>query len=344
MTGMWGLGMRLRAIAVLLVVGFSVAAMDAAEVCTSQSQMKPEQRDGLAAAALRLAGAVAKADDGALRSDSIGDLQANFTPVTNLVGATAPQLRGAAPVVEQIYVLDASSLTKGADGANPDAQFYCTLNKSVAEADFTIPQLPPGVYGFAMVRFEGAVPYRVSMLLRQEAGAWKLAGLYPKALSADGHEGLWFWTQARSLEAAKEPWTAWLYLQEAKALLTPAGFVSSTHLVKLGDEVTAATPPALAGGLSAETPLVLKGADGAEFRVTALSVDALGPDRLDVSEHIKADALGDGTTARKRNADAAAALLAAHPELRKAFHGVLVSTDVPNNAPFATELAMGEIH
>ncbi len=328
----------------MMLAGLVAPVGYGAEVCTSQSAMKPGQRDGLTAAATRLAMEVEKADDATLRSDSIGDLQANFTPVTNLVAATAPHLRGAAARVEQVYVLDASTLTKAADGANPDAQFYCTLNKSAAEADFTIPQLPPGVYGFAMVRFEGAAPWRVSMLLRQEAGVWKLAGLYPKALTADGHEGLWFWTQARSLAAAKESWTAWLYLQEARLLLTPAGFVSSTHLVKLGDEVTAATPPALSAGLSAETPLVLKGADGAEFRVTALSVDALGADRLDVSEHIKADALGDGTAARKRNADAAAALLAAHPELRKAFHGVLVSTDVPNQAPFATELSMAEIH
>ena len=328
------------AVGLLLLGG---GEMFAAESCTPQAEMLPAQRDVLAGVAGRLALAVQKADDAALREGSIGDLQANFTPVSTLVAGTAPQLRGATFAVEQLYLLDASTLTKGADGANPDAQFYCALNKSVAEADFTIPQLPPGLYAFAMVRFEATQPYRVSMLLRQEAGAWKLAGLYPKALSADGHEGLWFWQAARSLEAAKEPWTAWLYLQEAKSLLTPAGFVSSTHLIKLGDELTAATPPALSAGLSVETPLVLKGIDGAEFRVTALAVETLGPDRLDVSEHIKADALGDGAAARKRNADAAAALLAAHPELRKAFHGVLVSTDVPNQAPFATELAMSEI-
>ena len=90
---------------------------------------------------------------------------------------------------------------------------------------------------------------------------------------------------------------------------------------------------------------MLKGANGDEVRVTGLAVDdSLGADRLDVTERIKAEALGDGDTARKRNAEAAAALLAAHPELRKAFHGVLVLTDVPGAAPFATELAMGEIH
>ncbi len=320
-------------------------AVYGAESCTTQSQMKPAERDALSGAAKSLAVAIAGGNNEALRNGATAELSSDFASVTRLAAATASHVRGATPEVEQIYVLDASSLNKTATGANPDAQFFCTLNQSIAEADFTIPQLPPGKYGFAMVRFEAAQPYRVSMLLRMDGGQWKLAGFYPKALSADGHEGKWFWTEARALGAAKEPWTAWLYLQEARLLLTPAPFISSTHLQKLNDELTAATPPAIAGGLSAETPLVLKGVDGTEVRVTGLAVDdSLGSDRLDVAEHIKADALGDGDTARKRNAAAASALLAAHPELRKAFHGVLVLTDVPGAAPFATELAMAEIH
>ncbi len=330
-------------VSVLMFLGLLGRAFGA-ESCTTQSQMKPADRDALAAAASGLGVAIQADNQAALESAAIPELQADFGPVTRLAAATATHLRGSTLQVESLYILDASTLAKTSAGANPDAQFFCTLNQTVAEADFTIPQLPPGRYAFAIMRFQAAQPFRVSLLLRQEAGQWKLAGFYPKALSADGHEGLWFWTEARTLATAKQPWTAWLYLQEAKSLLTPAGFVSSTHLVKLNDELTAATPPALAGGLSSETPLVLKAADGSEVRVTGLAVDdSLGSDRLDVAEHIRADALGDGDTARKRNAEAAAALLAAHPELRKAFHGVLVSTDVPNSTSFATELAMSEI-
>src|SRR6202044_3154796 len=99
---------------------------------------------------------------------------------------------------EQVYLLDASNLAKTASGANPDAQFFCNLNKTVNEAQFAIPQLPPGQYAFAMVRMESATPWRLSMLLRQQGGQWLLAGLYPKQLTAGGHDGLWYWQQART--------------------------------------------------------------------------------------------------------------------------------------------------
>ena len=85
-----------------------------------------------------------------------------------------------------------------------------------------------------------------------------MAGLYPKPLDAAGHDGLWYWTQARQLIASKQPWSAWLYLQEAQQLLQPAGFVSSTHLDKLGAELSTAAPPAARSLTSGRTPLVVK--------------------------------------------------------------------------------------
>ena len=59
--------------------------------------------------------------------------------------------------------------------------------------------------------------------------------------------------------------------------------------------------------------------------------------------HLKVDQMGDPVAARKRNSDAMAALLAAYPEMRKAFHGVWVVTQVPGQNPFATEQPMSEI-
>jgi hypothetical protein len=319
----------------------------AAETCTTQSQMQAAERDALAAAAAALASKIQANDANAVRSATIAEFRTDFSAMASEIASVAPKLTGSQPQVEQIYILDATTLTKTASGANPDAQFFCALNKSVNEAEFSIPQLPPGKYAFAMVRMDSTNPWRISLLLRQEGGQWLLAGLYPKHLTADGHDGLWYWKQARTLNAAapKEPWNAWLYYQEAQALLMPANFVSSTHLDKLQSELTAALPSAVSGGLSTDVPLVLKGGDGSEFRITTLSVeDAPGSaDKLDIAAHIKVDALGDGTVARKRNVDAMAALLAAHPELRKSFHGVWVFADAPNQSPYATELAMSEI-
>ena len=89
----------------------------------------------------------------------------------------------------------------------------------------------------------------MSFLLRQEQGQWTMAGFYPKALSAAGHDGLWYWTQARTMTAQKERWNAWLYYQQAESLLTPVNFLQSTHLEKLKAEASAVAPPALSEGV-----------------------------------------------------------------------------------------------
>jgi hypothetical protein len=315
-----------------------------AETCTTQSQMKEADRNLLANSAAMLAAKVAADDSDGVKALTIADFRSDFSPMASAIASTALHVHGSDPEVEQVYMLDASNLAKPAGGGNPDAQFFCSLNNSPAEAQFAIPQLPPGQYAFAMVRMQSATPWRLSFLLRQESGTWLLAGFYPKQLTASGHDGLWYWQQARSLAAQKQPWNAWLYYQEAAALLYPAPFVSSTHLDKLQNETSAAMPPAVSGGLGADAPLVVKGADGTEFRFTSLGVnDSLHAEKIDVVAHLKVDELGDAAVARKRNIDAMTALLAAHPELRQSFHGVFVAADAPNQTPFVTQLDMTEI-
>lgn len=332
-------------IAVLTVAANSVRA---AETCTTQSQMKPVERETLAQAAVNLATKIQANDANGVRPLTIADFQKDFTGIAGVIATTAPKLAGAQIQVEQLYILDASTLAKTASGANPDAQFLCNLNQTPAEAEFSIPQLPPGKYAFAMVRLDSATPWRLSFLLRQDTGSgqpqWLLAGLYPSHLTAVGHDGLWYWQQARGLVVAKEVWNAWLYYQEAQTLLVPANFVGSTHLDKLQAEFSSAVPSPISGGLGPDTPLVLKAADGKEFRVTALTVeDYRGGDNIDVVAHIKVESVTDSVAARQLNVAAASALIATHPELRKAFHGVWVFSDAPGQSPYATELAMSEI-
>ena len=337
-------GFRWFLAAGLLIAGLAGNA-GAAEVCTTQSQMKPGERESLAAAATALAQAIQVNNQSVLKSKTIAEYQKDFSGVANVVNATAPMVRGAQPLVEQVYLLDASTLARGANGVNPDASFFCTLNQSQATAEFSIPQLPPGRYAFAMVRMEEAAPWRLSFLMRQDNGQWDLAGLYPKPLTAAGHDGVWYWKQARAFAAEKEQWNSWLYMQQAQTLLLPANFVSSTHLDKLQSELTADAPPAVAAGLSIDAPLVVKGPEGAEYRFTAINVDdSLGKDKVDVSAHLKVDAVGDPAAARKRNVDAMTALVAAHPEFKQAFHGVWIFAESPGASPYATELAMTEIH
>lgn len=330
---------RLKTLRFLFLIGL-LGGVAVAQSCTTQSQMKPEDREALRNAATSLARKIAANDQAGVKAATIPEFQKDFSGIAGVVTAISPALREAQVQVEQVYVLDASSQ----QGASADAQFECSLNQSQAMTSFAIPQLPPGRYGFAMVRMERPMAYRLSFLLRQEQGQWQLAGLYPKPLTAGGHDGLWYWKQARALKAQKEAWNAWLYLQEAQALLQPAGFVSSSHLEKLQAELTEAAPSIVAGGLSNDAPLVVKAADGVEYRFSSIATDdSLGKEKVEVAAHLKVEALGDAGAARKRNVDAMTALVDAHPELRKAFYGVWIFADAPGANPYATEQAMAEI-
>jgi hypothetical protein len=275
----------------------------------------------------------------------VAEYAKDFSGIGDVVATTAPKLKGGTLTVEQVYVLDGTQLKRAADGAAPDAQFFCSLNHSMNEADFSISGLIPGRYGFAMVDVRDMpAPWRLSFLLRQDPGGWAMAGFYPKPLTAAGHDGLWYWTQARTMAARNEHWNAWLYYQQAESLLRPANFIQSTHLEKLQAEQVAATPTAVSDGIGLENPLVVKGADGAEYRFTGLGVDdSLSKDKVDILAHLKVDQIGDPVVARKRNSDAMVALLSAYPEMRKTFHGVWVFAEESGKNPFVTEQPMEEI-
>lgn len=322
----------------VLAVLPAIAVQAGAETCVTQSAMQPADRQAIARAAQGLAADIQANNTSALQALTIAELQGNFAAIANVVTSTAPHLKGGQAQVEQVYLLDGTSLKAGSD-----ADFFCMLNKSENTVDFTIPQLPAGRYAFAMVRFAGAQPWQLSFLLRQDGGVWKLGGLYPMALTSGGKDGLEYWREARALAAKQQDWSAWLAFQEAKTLLLPAGFVSSSHQQKLDSELTAATPPAVSNGVSETAPLVIKNAAGQEFHFTAFGVDDFLGD-ADVVAHLKVDALGDAATARQRNKDAMAAIVNAHPELRTVFHGVWIFTDAPGAAPYATESPMADIH
>jgi hypothetical protein len=334
-----------RAVACLAVAGL-MTAVAGGETCTTQSAMTATDRDALAAAVRGLADKVIANDAAGVRSVTIAQYANNFGAIQSLVTGISEKVKGASPVVEQLYLLNASDLKKNPDGSTGTAQFFCTLNQSSATTDFSIPGLPQGAYAFGIAEAHGiAAPWRLSFLLQQVGGQWQMAGFYPRAMTAAGHDGLWYWTEARTLAKNKQLWSAWLYYQQALSLLNPADMIQSSHLEKLHNEQTASTPPTISSGVSADAPLVVKGADGAEYHFTGLGVDdSLAKEKIDVTARLKVDQIGDPAAARKRNVDAMSALVSAYPDLRKNFHGVWIFAEVPGQNPYATELAMNEIH
>lgn len=353
----------------LLAANALAAGLLHSETCITQSQMKPVERDAIAATARSLAAIIQSGDANALRQQTVPEYAKDFSGMSSLVGNTAPKLKATTLQVEQVYVLDASMLKTLNDGTNQDAQFFCNLNKSPAEANFLIPSLPPGRYAFAMVTAANTkTPWRLSFLLKQNAvpagqeGTWSMAGFYPKPLTSAGHDGIWYWTNARDMAKGKQLWTAYLYYKQAQALLQPAGFVTSTHFDKLQKEATTAAPPSLSDGVSADAPLVIKNpnAKGSvpDFRFTDLSTDdSFGASQPDIVAHLAPDPTPDPSpnatkpdpkapvlSPRERNLSAMAALLTAYPELRNSFHGVWIFADAPGKNSFVTEEPMANIH
>ena len=338
----FGIRIGSHAIAVSMLL---MAASVWAETCTTQSAMPVPDRDALASTARSLAEQIQAGDAEGVHAAMVAEYAKDFDRVRSAVADASARLKGATLAVEQVYLLDASDLKRGADGSAPNSEFLCSLNHSIAEVDFSIPSLPPGRYGFAIVEAaDVASPWRLSFLLRQDAGRWLMAGLYPSAMTAAGHDGLWYWTEARKMAKDKQTWNAWLYYRQAERLLNPVGFVQSTHLEKLRAEQAAATPTVASQGVSADIPLVVRGKDGVDYFFIEIGTDdSLAKDRIDVAARLKADAISDPAAARKRNLNAMSALLAAYPEMRKAFHGVWIFAETPGQNPFASEQAMAEI-
>lgn len=356
----------MKRVSVLLVFAMLTAPVWAAETCTTQSAMAPADRAALADATRTIALAVQSNDAATLRALSTPEIQQNFGALQYMVAMTSPKLTGATPQVDQLYLLDASALKAG--DSSSEAQFFCSLNKTTQEVDFSIPGLTAGRYGFAIATIQSRpAPWRISLLLRQDAtGKWLIAGFYPKPSTIAGHDGLWFWNQARAYAQKKQLWNAWLSYQAAQTLLRPTDFILSTHLEKLRTEATSAAPPALSEGISPETPLVVKAvgappapvqksgngntnaalAASTDFRFTALSFsDPATPGAATpmLSAHLRADSLTDPTAARQRNMEAAKSLLAAYPELRTSVDSISITTESPNQPPLTTTFPIADV-
>jgi len=341
-----------------LAAGVSIQLQ--AETCTTQSQMVPVTRSALSAAALSFAGWVKINDVAGIRASTIPDVAQNFDGIAAAITSTAPKLAGEGLSVNSLYILDAS----GNSGVK-DTQFYCSLNNSAAEVVFSLPALPAARYALAIVHADGQNPWSLSFVLRESGSAWQLAGFISRPLTAAGHDGLWYWMQARIYAKQNQQWNAWLYYTEADALLSPVDFVNSTNRDKLHAEQQAAQPKELAtNGVSAEHPLqldvcshgmgrvvecmvaLLCPADGCpkvspplpSYDFTALGTqESFDGKALELAVHITATEVGNPAAVRERNMKALRVLLVNYPELRTAFTGAWVYADAPGQSPFGLE-------
>jgi hypothetical protein len=148
---------------------------------------------------------------------------------------------------------------------------------------------------------------------------------------------VWYWAQARQYAQKRQDWNSYFYYQTAAFLLTPVDFLSSPNLEKLQKEAQTVRPPELPGA----EPWKLSGS-GKTFEITSLRTDGFAG-ALDLVVNYGTTNVSDPVAARTEILELMKALLAAHPELRQAFHGLWVYANAEKQRPYAIELPMEQI-
>lgn len=322
----------------LLFFGCACALLQNAHAasCTTQSQMTAAQRDTLSGAARTVVAQMRSGDMLGLKANTLPSVAAHFDGIASSVESLKPLLQRATITVDQLYGLDDSG---GAPGVSR-VEFFCGSPVVV----LTFAALPTGTYSLVIVHATGVPqPQQVSLILSKTTdGRWMFAGFFRKPMVEAGHDGLWYWVSARKYAQSKMDWAAWLYYQTAIYLLNPVDFLASSNLGKLRHEADLAHPNPFPG----EKPMTIN-ASGSIYTLTAIdtSTDFGG---LDLDVHYTPDTtqtaqLRDGPAARKQVTDVMSTLLALHPELREAFHGIWVHADQGNASLFALEMPMSGI-
>jgi hypothetical protein len=323
-----------RVIGGMCVLGLALPVFGVS--CKTQGVMTEAERAPIVQAARQVALDVQAGRTADLEAATVPAVAANFNSIAQAATALAPLMTGATITVDAVYKLDASDAKPGEE----QEQFFCDAGDNSSHVTFSIQHLPPGQFAFALVHATGvAKPQQIALLLQslKAEGPWQLAGFFPKPLSIAGHDGLWYWRQARVYAQKKQMWNAWLYYSTAISLLQPAGFFSSTNLERLVDEQQTIRPADLPGN----TPLTVS-AEGVAYKVTSLRTDdALGG--LDLVAHYNSTS-SDPVAGRAHTVAVMHGLLALHPELREAFHGLWVFADAgAGGQAFALEQPMSDL-
>jgi hypothetical protein len=305
--------------------------------CKTQGAMTEAERAPLVQAARQIALDVQGGHTEELKAATVPAVAASFNGIAQSASALRPLIAGATITINAVYSLDASDAKPG----DEQQQFFCEgSSDSNSHTTFSIQHLPPGRFAFALVHATGvAKPQQIALLLQSlnPGGPWLLAGFFPKPLTVAGHDGIWFWKQARVYAEKKQNWNAWFYYSTAVYLLQPAGFFSSANFERLVDEQQAARPSDLPAG--GPVPVT---AEGATYQLSNFRTDdALGG--LDMVVHYSSTS-SDPVTSREHTITVMHALLKLHPELRDAFHGLWVFADAgAGGQAFSLEQSMADL-
>ena len=193
------------------------------QTCDSGADLNAGTKSAIESAAQRYFSMSAQGDVAGLKANAIPDVAANFTGIEQAVVDNKKYFAEGQPVVAGTYLLDASQ----SKGTLQRADFYCGIYNSPERVGFSIPNLPAGRYAVVIQKISGDKnPITLTMILQDSAGAWKLAGYYPRLNAIGGHDGEWYLAQARQYKAKNQLHNAWFYYLTAWDLLAPVNFMA----------------------------------------------------------------------------------------------------------------------
>ncbi len=308
--------------------------------CTTQAELLPQDRDGLAAAGGALARAVAAQDLATLKAALLPSVAHDWDGISSVVQNAAPLMKGGQVQLRSLYLLDATTLTAAAD-----TQFFCTSASGSLTVTLTMRALPPGRYAVVLADTAGA-PYaaQLAFILAWDgpANGWKLGGLTVRPGTLDGHDGVWWWTHARELVKADasnsqtQSWPAWYSYEAARMLLVPVDFLSSPNLEKLSSEQAL-----IKNSPQDAFPLTLPSGD----RIWKIDAIHLDPTLLyaDLGVVYESTGVTDPAAQRTEAIAVLSTLLKAQPGLRESFHGLWAYAVKDGKRAPVLELPMAQI-
>ena len=319
---------------VLLLASGPAASM--AANCTTQAEMSTPDRDLLAGVGQRLADAIVEQNYGALQASLLPQMEQDWGGMQSAVENGAPFVKGGTAQIEEMYLLDATGGT-----APADQQFFCSNMSGSLTVTLTMHQLPPAKYALVLADAVGAkMKGKMGIVLVWDATSnvpgWKLGGLTVRQGAIDGHDGVWWWRQARSLAATGSPWAAYYSYAMARTLLLPVDFLSSPNLEKLNNE-----QGNIQNGPAHAFPLTV-GEGARTWKVEGLRVDT---SLHEADLRVTYDSLGmtDPAAARTEATAVLSAVLKAHPALRANFHGLWAYAVRDGKPTPVMELPMAQI-
>ena len=330
-----------RRLSVLVILTYALLAAcvgASGQSCQTSSEMDVAVRQPIAAAGQRFFDWAAKGDVASMRQSAIPSLAGTFGNAESLVKAHQADFAGATATVKSVFLLDAAGSVP-----LPRAQFYCGVfgknGQTPGSAEFDFESLPPGKYAVVLLDVNSAKGRTNFSVILQQAGTdWKLGDLYIEPAAIGGHDSEWFAARAREYKAKGQTHNAWLFLIQARSLVSPIPIMSTLATDKLYDEAKTMQPADFpADGKTADLS-----AGGSTYKLTSVFPQTIGSD-LDLVVRYQSADVSNTNKAYETNVAVMKALVTKYPELRDTFAGMVARAVDPSGRDYGTLLAMKDI-